>query len=106
MGEESVDPIQVEKLPSPNIAPQVPPHAGVAVGSLNDSFQNCLALAPKKPKKDLKKMLNNAGKSLRFSARLGSVLPSDLHRQFVVTYYLEDDIITIFEQSRANSGIM
>ena len=105
MGEENVDPIQVEKLPSPNIAPHVPPHAGAAVGSLNDSLQNCLALAPKQPKKDLKKMLSNAGKSLRFSARLCSVLPSDLHRQFIVTYYLEDDTIAIFEQAKANSGI-
>ena len=124
MGEEKVDGIQIEKLPPPNLPPQVPPHsgdtikfqmaldkilylfaAGVAVGSRDDSLQNCLALAPKQPKKDLKKMLDNAGKSLRFSAKLHSAIPSDQFRQFVVSYYLEDDSIAIFEQPKANSGI-
>ena len=50
-------------------------------------------------------MLDNAGKVLRFSARLESVLPADQHRQFILTYYLEDDSIAIFEQPKANSGI-
>ena len=75
------------------------------MGSRDDSLQNCLALAPKQPKKDLKKMLDNAGKSLRFSAKLHSAIPSDQFRQFVVSYYLEDDSIAIFEQPKANSGI-
>ena len=97
--------IAVDKLAPPNISPPVPPHTGLAVGSLNDSLQNCLALAPKQPKKDVKKMLDNAGKVLRFSAKLGSVVPADQYRQFIVTYYLEDDTIAIFEQPRANSGI-
>ena len=105
MGEESVEGVQVDKIPPPNLAPQVPPHTGVAVGSLDDSLQNCLALAPKQPKKDLKKMLDNAGKVLRFSAKLGSVVPADQFRTFVVTYYLEDDSIAIFEQPRPNSGM-
>ena len=78
---------------------------GVAVGSLDDSLQNCLALAPKQPKKDLKKMLDNAGKVLRFAAKLGSVLPADQLQQFIVTFYLEDDTIAIFEQPRPNSGM-
>ena len=54
---------------------------------------------------DVRKMLDNAGKVLRFSARLESVLPADQHRQFILTYYLEDDSIAIFEQPKANSGI-
>ena len=29
----------------------MPPHTGLAVGSRDDSLQNCLALAPKQPKK-------------------------------------------------------
>ena len=97
--------ITVDKLPPPHIGPQVPPHCGAAVGSLEDSLQNCLSLAPKHPKKDLRKMLDNAGKSLRFSAKLVSVVPSDQHRQFILTYYLEDDTLAIFEQARPNSGL-
>ena len=54
---------------------------------------------------DVRKMLDNAGKVLRFSARLESVVPADQHRQFILTYYLEDDSIAIFEQPKANSGI-
>ena len=105
MGEEEVSSLTVDKLPPPVLAPTVPPHSGAGVGTLTDSLQNCLSLAPKQPKKDLKKMLDNAGKSLRFSAKLRSVVPSDQHRQFIVTYYLEDDTIAIFEQARLNSGM-
>ena len=105
MGEEEVSGLTVDKLPPPVLAPSVPPHSGARVGTLTDSLQNCLSLAPKQPKKDLKKMLDNAGKSLRFSAKLRSVVPSDQHRQFIVTYYLEDDTIAIFEQAKLNSGM-
>ena len=105
MGEEAVEAITVDKLPPPHLGPPVPPHCGAAVGSLEDSLQNCLSLAPKQPKKDLKKMLDNAGKSLRFSAKLVSVIPSDQHRRFIVTFYLEDDSLAIFEEARNNSGL-
>ena len=50
-------------------------------------------------------MLDNAGKTLRFSAELLSPLPVDKFRKFLVTYYLEDDTVAIFEQARANSGM-
>ena len=105
MGEEEVSGLTVDKLPPPSLAPSVPPHCGAAVGSVQDSLQNCLSLAPRQPKKDLKKMLDNAGKSLRFSAKMMSMVPSDQHRQFIVTYYLEDDTIAIFERARHNSGM-
>ena len=105
MGEQHIDPITVDKLPPPNIPLQVPPHTGAAVGSLDDSLQNCLSLAPKQPKKDVKKMLDYAGKTLRFSAELVSVLPVDKYRSFIISYFLEDDSLSIFEPARPNSGM-
>ena len=35
----------------------MPPHTGLAVGSRDDSLQNCLALAPKQPKKVMMMMM-------------------------------------------------
>lgn len=75
------------------------------MGSLDDSLQNCLSLAPKQPRRDVKKMLEMAGKTLRFSAELVSPLPVDQHRRFLITFYLEDDTMAVFEQARANSGM-
>lgn len=49
---------------------EVPPYNGY--GSLEDSLQNCLALIPKRPKKDVLKMLENSNMVLRYSAKLVS----------------------------------
>ena len=105
MGEQHVDPVTVDKLPPPVIPLQVPPHSGAAVGSLDDSLQNCLSLAPKQPRKDVRKMLDQAGRTLRFSAELDSVLPVDRYRRFILCYFLEDDSVSIFEPARPNSGM-
>ncbi len=39
-----------------------PPHTITSVGTPEDSLQNCLHLQPKAPKRDLKKLLDLAGK--------------------------------------------
>ena len=39
-----------------------PPHTITSVGKPEDSMQNCLRLQPKPPRKDLKKLLQYAGK--------------------------------------------
>lgn len=49
---------------------EVPPYNGY--GSLEDSLQNCLALVPKRPKKDVLKMLEKSNMVLRYSAKLVS----------------------------------
>lgn len=39
-----------------------PPHTITSVGTPEDSIQNCLTLRPKAPRRDLKKLLEYAGK--------------------------------------------
>ncbi|XP_060947992.1 EF-hand domain-containing protein 1-like [Limanda limanda] len=82
----------------------VPPYNGF--GSLEDSLQNCLYLIPKPPKKDVIKMLDNNLKELRYSATLNSKYPVDNSRRFILTYYLANDMISIFEKPGRNSGMI
>ncbi|XP_078130943.1 EF-hand domain-containing protein 1 [Sander vitreus] len=75
---------------------EVPPYNGF--GSLEDSLQNCLSLIPKTPKKNVLKMLENQNKVLRYSARLDSQNLADEDRCFILSYFLSDDMISIFEK--------
>ncbi|XP_068197862.1 EF-hand domain-containing protein 1 isoform X2 [Antennarius striatus] len=83
---------------------EFPPYNGF--GSLEDSLQNCLSLIPEPPKKNVTKMLENSHKVLRYSARLDSQNPDDDGRQFVLSYFLSNDMISIFEKPARNSGII
>ncbi|CAK6961838.1 EF-hand domain-containing protein 1 [Scomber scombrus] len=83
---------------------EVPPYNGF--GSLEDSLQNCLSLIPKPPKKDVLKMLENDHKVLRYSARLDSIIPADEGRRFILSYFLSNDMMSIFEKPTRNSGVL
>ncbi|XP_035535187.1 EF-hand domain-containing protein 1 [Morone saxatilis] len=83
---------------------EVPPYNGF--GSLEDSLQNCLSLIPKPPKKNVLKMLENDHNVLRYSARLDSQNPEDEVRRFILSYFLSNDVISIFEKPTRNSGII
>ncbi|XP_041661962.1 EF-hand domain-containing protein 1 [Cheilinus undulatus] len=83
---------------------KAPPYNGF--GSIEDSLQNCLSLHPEPPKKNLEKILENANKVLHYSARLDSQNPEDEGRRFVLSYFLADDMISIFEKPTRNSGII
>lgn len=54
-------------------------------------------LIPKNQKKNFQKMLDNDRKILRFSASMLSNRPETKDRVFVVSYYLADDTIGIYE---------
>ncbi|XP_063352170.1 EF-hand domain-containing protein 1 [Pelmatolapia mariae] len=82
----------------------VPPYNGF--GSLEDSLQNCLHLIPEPPKVNVVKMLENDHKVLRYSARLDSQNPEDEDRRFILSYFLSNDMISIFEKTTRNSGII
>ena len=83
-----------------------PPHTITSVGTPEDSLQNCLHLQPKAPKRDLRKLLDYAGKNVRFEAKMRSTRPEENGRRFVITYHLADDTMTIFEPYIANCGRM
>ncbi|XP_075869591.1 EF-hand domain-containing protein 1 [Nelusetta ayraudi] len=83
---------------------EIPPYNGF--GSLEDSLQNCLTLIPEPPKKNVLKMLENSNMVLRYSAKLDSENPEDEGRRFVLSYFLSNDMISIFEIPTRNSGII
>lgn len=83
----------------------VPPYNGF--GSEEDSLGSCIALIPKPPKKDFKKLMtHDSNAALRFSAVLNTVKQVDADRRFVIHYFLADDTIQVFEPQRRNSGIV
>lgn len=57
-------------------------------------------------KKDLRKLLAYDGIILRYSAKLQSSKQVDRERKFVVSYYLANDTISIFEPRARNSGVV
>lgn len=58
------------------------------------------------PKKDFKKMVRYDGVCLRFGAKLKSTKQVDRDRRFVISVYLADDDISVFEPKTRNSGIL
>ncbi|KAM7367805.1 hypothetical protein PAMP_014080 [Pampus punctatissimus] len=100
----TMKPIEVPKKVLQGRKKEVPPYNGF--GSLEDSLQNCLSLIPKPPKKNVQKMLENDHKVLRYSARLDSQIPADEGRRFILSYFLSNDMISIFEKPTRNSGII
>ncbi|KAI8849151.1 hypothetical protein BC829DRAFT_392048 [Chytridium lagenaria] len=58
------------------------------------------------PKKDFKKMMMYDGVCLRYSGVLKSLKQVDRDRKFVISLYLADDTISVFEPHQRNSGII
>ncbi|XP_038134591.1 EF-hand domain-containing protein 1 [Cyprinodon tularosa] len=80
---------------------EIPPYNGF--GSIEDSLRNCFSLIPAPPKV---KLLRLEDKVLRYAAQLVSPYPEDADRQFVLSYHLLNDMISIFEKPVRNSGII
>jgi len=69
-------------------------------------MSSVIHLIPKQPKKDFKKLFDNEGKVLRFTARFVDPKPEDQNRLFVFNYMLADDTISIHEPPQRNLGIV
>ena len=94
-----------EDVPRP--PPPAPPHNGF--GSETDSLRNCHSLVPRPPKLDFRHWEANDGKTLRFTAQFAespSVVPPNDERRFVITLYLVDNTVSVFEPPMRNSGIV
>ena len=135
-GENAIANIDVSKPETPKKKKEVPRHEGLAIGSEEDTLQNCLALNPKPPKKDYRKAFEKGGCVLRFEARIirdgddgggdyktctpsssspSIIVPSggdgttdasanDFQRNFVLSFFLEDDTASVFEPPAKNGG--
>jgi len=64
------------------------------------------SLIPKKPKGDFFKAMDNDKKILRFTAQFNTRVPEDVDRRFIISFYLADDTISIYEPAQKNSGII
>lgn len=81
----------------------MPPYNGW--GSFEDSEASCLSIQPKPPQRDMKKFLELANCNLRFRAQMVSQTAEDSEREFVITYYLSDDTISVFEMGKRNANL-
>lgn len=82
---------------------QIPPHNGF--GDEVDSLGYVYDLNPKKPKMDFFKYVDNDKKVLRYTARFNTQIPEDVDRRFIISFYLANDSISVFEPVQKNSGI-
>ncbi|KAM6279843.1 EF-hand domain-containing protein 1 isoform 3-T3 [Porphyrio hochstetteri] len=97
-------PVEINKKQPEEVPQVIPPYNGF--GILEDSLQNCFSLHPKPPRKDIIKMLENDHKVLRYQLALESPNPEDRKRRFILSYFLSDDMISIYEPRVRNSGII
>jgi len=82
---------------------RVPAHQGKP-GSEEDSFQNVVnPLMPKRTKKDFVKELANGSKVMRFKCSIKTKHPEDEGRLFIVSFYLADDSIAVYERPTRNT---
>merc|ERR1712159_201818 len=83
---------------------EIPPYTGF--GSEEDSLGSFYSLVPKAPKANWAKYFENDKKILRFVAQVDTRAPEDRERLFIVSYYLADDTVSVYEPPARNSGIM
>lgn len=74
---------------------EIPEYTGI--GSEEDSLANCLSLVPKAPKKAPKNANYTPSDVMRFTAQMEGGKRGDEERRFVVSYFLEDDTFSVFE---------
>lgn len=82
---------------------EIPPYNHF--GNEEDSLGNCFRLVPKPPKKDYFKWVDNQIQ-LRFTAIMNTEKPEDIGRKFIITFYLNDDTLMVYEPQQRNSGIV
>lgn len=74
------------------------------IGGQADTLRNVYGTT--RPVADVKKINRNQNRLLRCKLRLVSEKVTDQKREFMLTYYLEDDTVQVFEEVIRNSGII
>ena len=90
-------------MPKAHVPVQVPPYNGF--GNEEDSLGYVHKLIPKPPKKDFFKFVDNDKVVLRMEAKMNTEVYEDKIRRFIISYFLQDDTLSIFEPNIKNSGI-
>ncbi|NWI26364.1 EFHC2 protein, partial [Sula dactylatra] len=108
-GIEDFTPVPYKAPPPPKTEKPFPPYTGF--GSEEDSLCSCMGLLPRPPQKDFKKFMEKdrsgmESNILRFLAELVTDSPIDKGRKFIISYFLSDDTISVFERIQRNSGIL
>jgi len=103
LGRDST-PIAVREPEKPKPKPTAPPYNGF--GDEDDSLGSWKNLVLKAPKKNVRQYIENAGCMLKFSMKLADADPANEVRRFVLTYYLADDTVSIYEPPQRNAGII
>jgi len=75
----------------------------LAIGSNEDTMATIYGMP--KPGKDFDKIQRNQNRLLRCKTVMLSPNHIDSTREFMITFYLEDDTIAVFEEVKRNSGI-
>ncbi|KAJ1503261.1 EF-hand domain-containing protein 1 [Coelomomyces lativittatus] len=96
----SMTPLNLHTSPPPSIQNVYPPYNGF--GSEEDSLQSCKHLVLQPPKREF--LLNQENKVLRFVAMMDSRHQEDSERRFVISFYVMDDSVSIYEPPLRNSG--
>ena len=73
-------------------------------GSEEDSLQSVLHLMPKVATKNLNKFLKLDKVKLRYLCKFTSANDDDQDRRFIITFYLADDTLSVYEKSQRNNG--
>eukprot|EP01086_Lenisia_limosa_P012723 TRINITY_DN41257_c0_g1_i1.p1 TRINITY_DN41257_c0_g1~~TRINITY_DN41257_c0_g1_i1.p1 ORF type:complete len:580 (-),score=165.85 TRINITY_DN41257_c0_g1_i1:31-1770(-) len=79
-----------------------PPPTGF--GSEEDSLASCINLVPKVPRKDYARALAKSGDVLRFTGTFNNPSAEDVDRSFIVSFFMADNTVLIFEPPVRNSG--
>jgi hypothetical protein len=91
-------------IPDEKFFIMAPPTTGY--GTEEDSLGSFVYLNPKIPKEDYRKLLENEGIILRFLAKFEDPQEVDEDRTFILSYFMADDEVQVFENFSRNSGFI
>uniref|UniRef100_G3TAS3 EF-hand domain containing 2 n=1 Tax=Loxodonta africana TaxID=9785 RepID=G3TAS3_LOXAF len=105
-GVENFTSIPCKPPPPPKIERKFPPYTGF--GSEEDSLRSCIGLRPTPYRRDFRKLAEKdsygyISYTLRFFARLITHKCADVDRMFVISYFLSDNTMSVFEPTDRNS---
>lgn len=108
-GVEKFEPINYKAAPPRPMPRPIPPYSGF--GGEEDTLSNCMSLIPKAAGRDFIKFMEKDrngldGHVLRFVAKIDNDSPIDTTRKIIISYYLSDDTISLYEPPIRNNGII